>query len=102
MVRTHDLTRPQLWRFEATDSGAFRFVHFNSGRVLDSNAERQVYIMNWNNGSFQKWLIHDDAEGYVWIQNLATGYALDSNLDEDVYTMRPNDGAFQRWRFIPV
>jgi hypothetical protein len=96
------LAREQRWRLEATDFGCHRLIHEDSGRVLDSNAERQVYIMNSNNGSFQKWLIRDEAEGYFRLQNLATSYMLDNNADRDVYTMRSNNGAFQRWRFIPV
>jgi hypothetical protein len=67
--------------------------------VLDSNAERQVYILPPNDGSYQKWRPIPDGEGYWQLVNVATGFALDAS-EEDVYTMEPNDGAHQRWGFF--
>jgi hypothetical protein len=68
--------------------------------MLDSDLERQVYLMRSNNGSFQKWLLKDgDDEGFWSLVNLATSFALDGNLEGDIFTMRRNAGAFQRWIF---
>jgi len=92
----------QRWRFEGTDFGCYRLVHDVTGRVLDSDENRQVYISTPNDGSFQKWRMNPGGEGDWCLQNLATGFALDGNADRDVYTMEPNDGAYQRWQFIPV
>jgi len=69
------------------------------GRVLDSNTERQVYTLPWNGGSFQKWRLYPDGEGYWRFINLATSYALDGTT-RDIYTHALNDGPFQRWRFM--
>jgi hypothetical protein len=66
---------------------------------LDSNAERQVYIHAPNEGSYQKWRLLPDGEGYWQLINVATGFALDGT-SQDIYTTRPNDGAYQRWAFI--
>jgi hypothetical protein len=103
-------SNPRRWQFmESADEGFFNLLadgltavdrHGPGSYVLDSNEERQVYLMFRNFGSYQKWRMIDGGEGYWCLHNLATGFALDSNLDMDVYTQRPNDGAFQRWKFI--
>lgn len=88
-----------IWVLEDVDFG-FRLRHLPEGAALDSNLERQVYIIPANGGSFQKWeLLDGDDEGFWSLKNVATGLALDGNLDRDIYTMRRNDGAFQRWQF---
>jgi len=90
---------------ESADQGLYQLVSSGgdgSGLVLDSNAERQVYILGNNGESYQKWRMIDGGEGYWCLHNLATGYALDSNADRDVYTHDPNDGAYRRWKFIAV
>lgn len=69
--------------------------------LLDSNHERQVYVLPPNNGSYQKWKLHADGEGFWQVVNVATGLALDGT-PEDIYTMAPNDGAYQRWELIPA
>lgn len=89
------------WILEAADIG-HRLRHADTGRMLDSNTERQVYLLGSNDGSFQKWRINPGAEGYFTLVNLATGFALDGNAEGDVYTTGPNDGAYQRWKFIPA
>jgi Ricin-type beta-trefoil lectin domain-like len=95
--------RNKRWRLEeSADRGFYRLVHEETGKVLDSNTERQVYLMTPNDGSYQKWRMEDGGEGYWWLKNLSTGFALDNNLEHDVYTMEPNSGAFQRWAFVPV
>jgi serine/threonine-protein kinase len=84
------------WKLEAVDIG-YRLDC--AEEILDSNAERQVYTLPWNGGSYQKWRIVEAGEGYWSLINLATGLALDGT-SEDIYTMRPNDGDYQRWRFM--
>ncbi len=101
-----------VWEVEAADIG-YRFktggpfkwedleAGTNLGGRLDSNAERQVYAFNPNEGAYQKWRLFEDGEGYWEVVNVATGFALDGT-SEDVYTMARNDGAYQRWRFLPA
>lgn len=72
--------------------------HFGS---LDSNAERQVYVLPPNDGAYQKWRFLRDDEGYHQLVNVATSFALDGTA-EDIYTHHPNDGAYQRWGFFPA
>jgi hypothetical protein len=88
-----------FWLFEGADVG-YRLRHASAGLMLDSNPDRQVYLHFSNDGSYQKWRMNADDEGYWSLVNLATGFALDGNADHDIYTQTPNDGAYQRWRFI--
>lgn len=100
-----------VWEVEAVDlgvrlktGGPFAWADEHAGGsiphvgALDSNAERQVYVHQPNDGAYQKWRLLPDGEGYWQLVNVATGFALDGN-QEDVYTMQPNDGAYQRWGF---
>jgi hypothetical protein len=94
-----DFATASKWTLERADVG-FRLRHNGTGLMLDSNLERQVYLLESNDGSFQKWrLLDGDDENHWSLLNLATGFALDGNLERDIFTMRRNDGAFQRWRF---
>jgi hypothetical protein len=90
------------WVLEPSDKGV-RLRHGKTGLMLDSNLERQVYLLESNDGSFQQWeLLDGDDENHWSLLNVATGFALDGNLDRDIFTMGRNDGAFQRWRFERV
>jgi Ricin-type beta-trefoil lectin domain-like len=90
----------QRWKLELTTDRHWHLNHPQSGRRLDSNTERSIYILGANDGSFQKWLLRPDVEDYWTLQNLATGFMVDSNADGHAYTMPMNDGAYQRWRFL--
>jgi hypothetical protein len=68
--------------------------------ALDSNAERQVYVVEQNGGAYQKWRFIQEDDYWLLI-NLATGFALDGTTT-DIYTMGPNDGSYQRWRLIQL
>jgi Ricin-type beta-trefoil lectin domain-like len=89
------------WILESADIG-FRLRNAAAGCMLDSNLERSVYCIAPNDGSFQKWRLNAEDDGYVTLTNVATGFVLDGNADHEVYTHDANDGAYQQWQFIPA
>lgn len=68
-----------------------------TGRVLDSNGSGNVYTLNSNGGSYQKWVMTQSDYGTYVLRNLATGFVLDSNTNGNVYTLSANGGNFQKW-----
>jgi hypothetical protein len=67
-----------------------------TGFCLDSNADRQVYTLGCNGGSYQQWALSKGRFGTV-LKDVATGFCLDSNADRQVYTLGCNGGSYQQW-----
>ena len=72
------------------------FKNLATGFCLDSNSNGQVYTMQCNGGSYQKWINIGTPDTVIY-KNLATGFCLDSNSNGQVYTMQCNGGSYQKW-----
>jgi len=62
-------------------------------KCLDSNRQKDVYILNCNGGNNQKWYRFG-----LTLKNVATGLLLDSTTWGVVSTNSQNFGRYQNWR----
>lgn len=81
----------------STAASADTYQDVATGFCLDSNANRQVYTLGCNGGSYQKWSVSNVGSVRV-LKNVATGFCLDSNANGQVYALGCNGGSYQKWK----
>lgn len=75
---------------------AYNLIDQATGRVLDSNFDKNVYTSQPNGGQYQQWVLYSGPNGNIFAQDVATGLFLDGN-GTNVYTNPYNGGTFQQW-----